>query len=222
MSLNIKTTINVEDEASFVAEIIIKKLSEGKKVLFFLTGGSSVFVGVKVADLIKDKELDNLTIMLTDERYGSINHTDSNWFQHLQKGIEFPKAKIIPILIGENIETTTKKFAENLKTEFEKADYMIGLFGVGKDGHTAGNLPESVAVNSKDFASYYDTPAFSRITMTPLAIQKLDEAVVWMQGEEKWPVVKDLIEKEIEITKQPAQILKKIPLLTIFTDYSDK
>jgi 6-phosphogluconolactonase/glucosamine-6-phosphate isomerase/deaminase len=64
----------------------------------------------------------------------------------------------------------------------------------------------------------YDTPTFSRITITPKAIEKLDEAVVWMQGENKWNVLKDL-EKDIDIKKQPAQILKKVPLLTIFTDY---
>ena len=34
-----------------------------------------------------------------------------------------------------------------------------------------------------------------------------------------YAVLKDL-EKEIDITKQPAQILKKVPLLTIFTDYN--
>jgi 6-phosphogluconolactonase/glucosamine-6-phosphate isomerase/deaminase len=80
-------------------------------------------------------------------------------------------------------------------------------------------LPGSIAVNSKDLACHYDTPAFSRITITPNIIKKLDEVVVWVQGEGKWPVLKDL-EKEVDIIKQPAQILKKVPLLTIFADYS--
>ena len=56
--------------------------------------------------------------------------------------------------------------------------------------------------------------------MTPNAIVKLDEAVAWIQGEEKWPVIKGL-EVDIELERQPVQILKKIPL-TIFTDYEDK
>jgi 6-phosphogluconolactonase/glucosamine-6-phosphate isomerase/deaminase len=221
MNINIKTTTNVEDEAGFVAEIIIKKLSEGKKVLFFITGGSSVATGVEVAKLLKDQSLGNLTVMMTDERYGPLGHPDSNWYQHIQKGFELPEATIIPILTGEGIEKTTEQFNITLSSELGKDQYKIGLFGVGKDGHTAGNLPGSIAVESKDFASHYDTPAFSRITMTPFAIQKLDEAVVWMQGQEKWGVVKDLIENNIEIMKQPAQILKKIPLLTIFTDYKE-
>jgi hypothetical protein len=39
-----------------------------------------------------------------------------------------------------------------------------------------------------------------------------------MQGKEKWEVLKSL-EKNISIIKQPAQVLKEVPLLTIFTDY---
>jgi 6-phosphogluconolactonase/glucosamine-6-phosphate isomerase/deaminase len=75
-------------------------------------------------------------------------------------------------------------------------------------------------VSSDELAFGYDTPTFSRITITPKVIEKLDEAVVWAQGEDKWGVVKDLIRNEIKIEKQPAQILKKVPLLTIFSDYS--
>ena len=33
---------------------------------------------------------------------------------------------------------------------------------------------------------------FSRITITPKVIEKLDEAIVWAQGEEKWEVLKNL------------------------------
>ena len=95
------------------------------------------------------------------------------------------------------------------------------MFGIGADGHTAGILPESKAVMSQDMAFGYDTPTFSRITITPKVIERLDEVVVWVQGEEKWKVVKDLMSEDINITKQPAQILKKVPLLTIFSDFSD-
>jgi 6-phosphogluconolactonase/glucosamine-6-phosphate isomerase/deaminase len=51
-------------------------------------------------------------------------------------------------------------------------------------------------------------------------IEKLDEAVVWAQGKDKWKIVENLLGENIPIDKQPAQILKKVPLLTIFSDYS--
>jgi 6-phosphogluconolactonase/glucosamine-6-phosphate isomerase/deaminase len=231
MGLTIKITTNPGDAANFITSSILSRLKLGKHVLFFVTGGSSIAVGVKVAELLRRAWYQNLTVMLTDERYGPLEHPDSNWHQLMEKGFSLPQAKLIPILTGlahrstaegDNRATTTKKFKAILNQEFMGAKenkYKIGLFGVGVDGHTAGILPESPAVHSKDLAFSYNTPTFSRITITPKAIAKLDEAVIWAQGEDKWPVVKDLLEKDISVAKQPAQILKKVPLLTIFTDY---
>ena len=222
MSLIIKTTTRPEDAANFIVSSVLNKLELGKRVLFFVAGGSSISVGVKVAEILRgypDKKLiENLTITLTDERYGPIDHFNSNYFQLMEKGFSLPQAKIIPILKDDDFNVTIKKFEDTLNEEFKIAEYKIGLFGVGSDGHTAGILPESNAVNSKDLAFGYNTLTFSRITMTPKAIEKLDEAVVWAQGKDKWGVLEDLAGAEEEILKQPAQILKKVPLLTIFSD----
>ena len=136
-----------------------------------------------------------------------------------EKGFDIKDAKIIPTLTGDSRDITTKKFIEILEEEFKKADYKIGLFGIGADGHTAGILPNSVATESKDLACGYDTELFSRITLTFRAIEKLDEVVAFAQGEEKWEVLDDLQKKDIDVKVQPAQILKKVPVLTIFTDY---
>lgn len=218
MSLVIKTTTNIEDPADFIAKIILNKLELGKSVLFFVTGGSSIPVCVKVSEIIREHSHSNLTIMLTDERYGSVDHDDSNWYKLIKSGFSLPEAKLIPTLTGDNHIITTEKFNKALREELKNAKYKIGLFGIGIDGHTAGILPDTEAVSSHDLACGYDTSIFSRITMTPKAIVELDEAVVWTQGKEKWEVLKNL-EQKIDIRKQPAQILKKVPLLTIFTDY---
>lgn len=228
MSLTIKTTTNTDDPANFIALSISNQLKFGKTVLFFVTGGSSIYVAVKVAEYLKNQDCHNLTILLGDERYGAIGHPDSNWQQMLDKGFSLPGAKLVPILTGDDLATTTEKFNENLAYEFNIAGYTIGLFGVGADGHTMGILPDSEAVNSEDLAFGYETRTFSRITITPALIEKLDEAVVFMQGKEKWGVLEDLaspvgsrpMEKNIAIIKQPAQVLKKVRLLTIFTDYN--
>jgi len=218
MSFTINTTTKIDDTANFITLSILNQLKLNKHVLFFVTGGSSISVAVKVAELLLDKPLDNLTIMLTDERYGPLNHKDSNWYQLIQKGFNLRKAVLIPILIGEDITKTTKKFNRVLHQEFKKAEYKIGLFGIGIDGHTAGVLPSSEAVSSNELVCAYKTPSFKRITITPKVISQLDEAIVFAMGEMKWPILEKL-EKDLPIEEDPSQILKKVPLLTIFTDY---
>lgn len=219
MSYSITTTKNIDEVAGFIVSSILAKLNEGKHVLFFATGGSSISVLSRVADFIKEYSCQHLTILLTDERYGTIGHSDSNFSKLIEKGFDIKDAKIIPTLTGDSRDITTKKFIEVLEEEFKKADYKIGLFGIGADGHTAGILPNSIATESKDLACGYDTELFSRITLTFRAIEKLDEVVAFAQGEEKWEVLDDLQKKDIDVKIQPAQILKKVPVLTIFTDY---
>jgi 6-phosphogluconolactonase/glucosamine-6-phosphate isomerase/deaminase len=222
MNLNIETTTKINDASEFIASSVLNQLKLNKKVLLFLAGGSAISVGVRIADILKEKAdenlLQNLTVTLTDERYGPIGHSNSNFFQLNEKGFNLPKAKIIPVLIGEDKNITVENFKNNLNEEFTRAEYKIGLFGIGANGHTAGILPESSAVSAKDLAFGYDTATFSRITMTFGAIEKLNEAVVWAQGEDKWKVLEEL-QTNIDLAKQPAQILKKVPLLTIFSDY---
>ena len=109
-----------------------------------------------------------------------------------------------------------------LENELRAAEYKIGLFGIGADGHTAGVLPRSVAVNAMGWSVAYDAGTFERITITPKTIVKLDEAVAFAQGKEKWKVVEDLEKNDLDIHEQPAQILKKVPLLKIFTNYKTK
>lgn len=223
MSFTIKTTTKPEDPANFIALSILKQLESGKRVLFFVTGGSSIAICVKIAKLLRNYPrqdlIKNLTVALTDERYGPLNHPDSNWYQLVREGFVLSSAKLIPILTDEDRTVTVKKFETILHQEFTRTEYKIGLFGIGADGHTAGILPESGAVKSEDLACGYDTLTFSRITITPKTIEKLDEAVIWVQGENKWSVLENL-EKDIDIIKQPAQALKRVPLLTIFTDHA--
>jgi len=216
--MNIINTTNPTVAAEFLASKIIQKLEEGKKVLWFATGGSSIAVQSKASELIALHSHENLVIMLTDERYGPIDYPESNWNQTLAKGFKLPEAKIIPILTGENLANTTTLFNENLEKELQTVAYKIGLFGIGADGHTAGMLPGSIAVNSNQFASSYVTPNFERITITPRVIELLNEVVVFTQGENKWPILTEL-DQEIPIIDKPVQVLKKVPLLTIFTDY---
>src|SRR4051812_42556711 len=112
--MNIHTTEDPQAAADFVAEIIAAKLDSGEHVLWFATGGSSIVVASLAAKIIKEHRHKNLTVMMTDERYGPVGYKDSNWQQLMEKGFELPDAKLIPILTGDSRDITAERFNQLL------------------------------------------------------------------------------------------------------------
>jgi 6-phosphogluconolactonase len=98
---------------------------------------------------------------------------------------------------------------------------IVGIFGIGTDGHTAGILPESPAVKVKDsLLTSYEGPDFYRITVTPAFIERVNAAILYAKGEEKARVLRTLLQDEPP-ERVPAQLLKKAGQFTIFHNYTD-
>jgi 6-phosphogluconolactonase/glucosamine-6-phosphate isomerase/deaminase len=218
MDLVFKRVNSVGPAADYLARVIGEKLRDSKQVLWLVPGGSAIAVAAETAKKLGGTPLENLTVTLTDERYGDVGHADSNWPQLQAAGFDLPGATMVPVLRGEDLASTVQRYAEILKIEMDKADFRIGLFGIGADGHTAGMLPHSPAVDETGFAHGYDAGNFVRITMARPAIARLDEAVVYAKGQEKWPVLEQL-GTELPVEDQPAQALKQIARVTIFNDH---
>lgn len=219
MNIDVKNTVNQTEIASFIAEQIMKQLSLGKHVTWLVSGGSCVPIVVEAAKLISPKAQEKLVLSLVDERYGPLEHKDSNWQQLQQADLSLPYAKLVPVLQGSDRATTTVKFNAFLKAELSQTDYALGFFGVGSDGHTSGILPHSLAIDSTELVTTYDGGGYERITTTPIAILKLSEAIAFAAGEEKWPALKTLLTANTSTADQPAQLLKQVPKLTLFTDF---
>lgn len=207
-----------ESAANSTAKSIIKNLASGKKVLWLMSGGSGIPVAKKVSDMISGYNLSNLTVSLTDERYGPINHTDENWKQIIETGLKLTGAKIYRPLSGESVKKTTDNFNSWLKEQFKINDYKIGLFGIGSDSHTAGIKPGCVATASEDYAVHYTGEDFERITVTFPVVRMLDEAIIQATGIEKKPALKKLVEDSANIKNQPAQILKQIKVSILYSN----
>jgi 6-phosphogluconolactonase/glucosamine-6-phosphate isomerase/deaminase len=218
MSLIFKQVSSGDEAAAYLADTIGEKLRNGQRVLWLVPGGSAIAVAAEASRHLQGSPLENLTVTLTDERYGDVGHTDSNWPQLLAAGFELPGAQLLPVLHGKDMAATVQQFAATLKEALANADYRIGLFGIGNDGHAAGILPHSSAVDEIRFAHGYDGGTFKRITMTRPAITQLDEAVIYAIGKDKWPVL-DRLETDVAIDDQPAQIVKQVPKVTIFNDH---
>ena len=209
---------NYSEATQYITDILTQHLKRNERVLWLIPGGSAISIAVDVSHALTEELKKNLTISLTDERYGALNHADSNWFQLSKAGFDFSGVTQKPVLIGLDRTDTTRHFDETLSALQDGYDYSLGFFGIGPDGHTAGILPGSAALQSKHYAADYDASNFERITMTPTAIAALDEAVAYAVGDTKWPILKQL-QTELPVDIQPAQLLKNVRKLTIFTDY---
>lgn len=202
--------------ALYLARTIGGKLAAGKQVLWLVPGGSAIQVATLASQRLEPK-IGRLTITLTDERWSPVGHPDSNWQQLADAGFDFRNKQLLPVLGGHDLSETAVEFDSRLRQAFESAEYKIGLFGMGADGHTAGILPGSSAVNSQSLVVGYSAGQFDRITITPSAIKQLDEAVVYAVGAEKRAALKQL-NQPLPLAKQPAQVFKHVGKVLIFND----
>lgn len=195
-------------------------LRKYERVLWIVTGGSNIPLVARVMKKVSDADSLKLAILLTDERFGPVESPDSNLQQLYEANFKSRQATVVPVLrSGVSPEDTTKLYAEAAQTAFEAADYSIGLFGMGEDGHIAGILPGSPAVKiTKNWAINYEAGKFLRLTLTPFAFSHLSEAIIVVLGNAKKRPALENLQKRLSIDKQPAQLLKKVPYLTVLND----
>lgn len=200
-----------------ITSVLREHLDKGEKVTWLVCGGSAVDIAAAVSEALFGTDVLRLTVTLTDERFGEVGHEDSNWIQLEKAGFQLEKAFTVPVLTNKNMEQTVADFDTTLDNMLHNADYKIALFGMGADGHIAGILPESGAILAEGLAAGYQTPDFTRITMTFEAIKLLDEAVLYVRGGKKLKALQDL-QQPLTLQHQPAQIIKKLSKATVYND----
>jgi len=204
----------------YLTETISSHLVAGEKVLWILSGGSGGIVCAEVSKQLTGP-LDNLVTTLSDERFVPLGDPDENWQQLIDSGFSVPGATVYRPIQSADRATTAANLGKWMEEQFPLADYRIGLFGVGVDGHIGGLKPGTTAVEATGWATDFTGDDFERITMTFNAIKHLDEVVLQAMGTDKTAVIDQILHSDMPITTQPAQILKTFDKSTIFTDYKE-
>lgn len=215
----LKIIKNELEAARLIASELVPELRISKKVLWLVPGGSAIKVAVEAAKIIKQQveNTNELSITLTDERYGSPGHAYSNYQQLIDAGFSIEQNKFFPVLNGGSVTEDTNSYSLLLDKLLSESDYKIGLFGIGSDYHTAGIKPNSPAVSSEELAVHYQGEDYERITMTAKAIGRLDAAVTYAVGACKIDAINKLALSSDEQT-QPMQSLKRAGKLVILND----
>jgi len=205
-----------------LASSIISKIQGGMKVLWLICGGSNLPITLDVMSILRQElsveELSRLTLMQTDERYGPVGHQDSNWQQLKDLGFDLNGIHFFPILRNLRLIETVRQYGIELKEQMGKADYVIGQFGLGADGHIAGILPHLPAVNDVEWTTGYEGDPFTRISMSFSSIEKISEAYAFVFGSSKKEAIDNLKNRELSLDDEPAQILKKIEKVHFYSD----
>ncbi len=213
-------TAGWEDGIADLTQCLARKLSGNKKVLWLLSGGSNIPASIEVMNNVPADLSQNLSVSLIDERYGDEGHADSNWTKLLAAGFDIKQGTLLPVLqSGLSFEKTLERFETIISDGRSGNQTVVAQLGIGEDGHVAGILPGSPAALEKtDLVSGYQSQPFLRLTATFPALKKMDVVYAFAFGGNKHTALSDLQTKKISPIKQPAQILKQIPQVRIYSD----
>lgn len=223
---------NPKEAAGAAISDLFAKFS-GTEILFLVAGGSSLDVLEYVAE---DDISSQMTVVVTDERV--TDELDINNYAQLQASPFWNKlvrndAYSIPTeLLGRNSEELRDAYDAALKkwkVDFPKG-VVIGLYGIGEDGHTAGIIPG--VYPEKEFDARYlgnryaeefsalDKGAFPFRVTTTLSFMRdiVDVAFFYVKGEAKADALKATLLADGDIHKTPARIMHDMKKVFVFTD----
>ncbi len=192
-------------------------------VTWFVSGGSNINTQLEALRELEARgsNLEHLTIMLIDERFGDVGHIDSNWAQLEQAGFMIAgPTYIAPYTSAEKtLAEAVVRYEAILQERYNGGDYLFAQLGMGDDGHTSGILPGSqAAAEIAPLVTGYERGPYQRLTTTFAALRRLNEIALVAFGSQKAAQLARLTET-IPLQEQPVQIIKDIPLVTIYTDY---
>ncbi|MDO8589677.1 MAG: 6-phosphogluconolactonase [bacterium] len=204
---------------SVMAQRITASLQNGK-VLWLVCGGSNIEFSVMAMNEIREAgaDLRNLTVALTDERFGSVGHRDSNWQQLMDTGFNIENITTIPVLIDKSLEETIVEYTKKLEKIFDDDALVIAQLGIGTDGHIAGILPETMEVSDREMVRSFEASPYTRITLTLSVLAKIPVAYAFVFGPAKKEIITRLQNEIVPPSQMPAQIMKQIPEAYLYTD----
>lgn len=203
-----------------LVDYITDALSEDQSVLWLVSGGSNIQTAVQIQDQLQRRgSLDLLTIGLIDERYGDRGHENSNWQQLIEAGWNTQYGTMLEVLLSPalGLTQTAEQYQTALHNAKENGSILVGLFGLGSDGHTAGVLPDSAAVDSDENVFAYVARDYQRITITAKFMSKIDFGVVAAFGEAKKEALIDVYVEGLA-NRIPARQLATVKSLVVYTD----
>lgn len=217
----------------YVSDLLATHIDQ--PLLLLIAGGSSL----SILDYINPEYLgNNITVTVTDERF--TDDVEHNNFAMLQTTpfyddlIQVDAFCINTQLFSEDtLDIHRARFEKNIRDwqkEFPKG-IIIGVFGMGSDGHIAGIIPG--IYNQEEFNNKFDGEQYVadvnalgknehplRITTTFSFMRLVNFSVFFITGESKRSALEMALAKDGSLFETPARIMQEMKRPEIFTDIS--
>ncbi len=210
--------IPLESALTDLGNQLLSHLSNQEKVLWLVSGGSNIGNTIAIMNVIPDQYKSNLELLLVDERYGPADFERSNYNQLIKNGLKLGQARFETILRNISIEASGALLANRFEVALRQSDFTIAQIGIGKDGHIAGILPSSPAINSKDLVATYQAADFDRITLTFKALQQIDHIAVFCYGPDKREALDKIYSNNSSVNTIPGLFLQQIKRVRVYND----
>lgn len=204
-----------------VAEDLVTSLRKGK-VLWLVCGGSNVPYTVEILNQVRNsvspEVLKNLTLGLTDEKFTATDTQGVNWKQLIDGGLDVSGIVTAEVFTGKSLEETVAEYGELVAGALRAGTSVIAQIGIAQDGHCAGVLPHSLAVSTDATVVTYKAPPHTRVTLSLMGLSKVSKVHSFVFGESKRSVIRRLTDENISFEEMPAQVLKHMQEVYVYTD----
>ncbi len=154
-----------------------------------------------------------------DERCVPPDHPDSNFYRAqtaLINHVPIPEENIHRIQAENPPRQAAELYEQSLRDFFDSAEtspkaFDLLLLGMGDDGHTASIFPGTSAVREKESwvtALYVDRVGAWRITLTPVILNRSNQALFLVAGGGKNWTLQKVLYGTYQPDRYPAQLIK--------------
>ena len=197
---NYKTADDVAQAAAENAVELLQLAIETKGAAsWVLAGGSSPMLAYKkiVKDFSDALDWSKVVVIMGDERMVPLDHKDSNFgaiMALFDTSVELSKVRRITPDTSGHVLAAAEDYANKITAEnFDEFDLV--WLGVGEDGHTLSLFPGNVGFTEptdKWVIPVYDSPKppSERITFSLVALEHVDELVIFAVGASKQEALK--------------------------------
>lgn len=168
-----------------------------------LAGGSTpkgLYQKLTTSPYLEQVDWSRVQLFFGDERCVLPSHDDSNFKMAREAMIDhlpIPQQNVhrMPTELGDAADVATR-YAETMADTLQAEPLDLVLLGLGPDGHIASLFPGTPALDVTDTLTtslYVEKFDSWRVTMTYPTINAAKQVIVFIGGQAKAPIVKDII-----------------------------